>query len=204
MPAASKPSSVPNWATTAGRTVAPPSGKVAVGFIAGEEIPDTFLNWILHALCAWIAYLGDFELNAHTWTANQIFTSDGTVTFNGEAFFFGYVASQEPIVAPGCAVARGYFNTDASGNPSELSAGSFGVDSVTKSGSALKVILSKPLGEPQFNVLVNSANGSVPEAAAPVGKEANVSAHALFYIVAGSDANNHSIDFVVYGMPYSP
>jgi hypothetical protein len=62
-----KPSTVPTWATGAGRRLEPSSGEKADGFVAGARAPARKSNWIVGGLTDWAAYLdewidGDDEL----------------------------------------------------------------------------------------------------------------------------------------------
>ncbi len=75
MTAASKPSVVPTWGSSAGAD-APPSGKADLGWIANERPPFNFLNWLHKTAGEWMAYLRDFEGNAHTFTKPQTFEGD--------------------------------------------------------------------------------------------------------------------------------
>ena len=106
MPVA-KPSTVPTWATDAGAVVTEPSaGKKAAGFAAPELPADGEFNWMLHWLCAWIAYVND-QLPVATpaaipagaiilWTGNSCpagWTRDDTFA---DKFIQGATVGQNP------------------------------------------------------------------------------------------------------------
>lgn len=61
---AAKPTTLPRWSETGGGTQsniipAPLSGRQDVGFSPGEELPASWLNWLLNLLYRWSAYLRD-------------------------------------------------------------------------------------------------------------------------------------------------
>ncbi len=52
-----KPATLPSWATDGGTTIEPEPGEKAQGFQAGARAPARKMNWILHWLYRWAAYL---------------------------------------------------------------------------------------------------------------------------------------------------
>lgn len=83
---APKPSTLPRWATGAGRTVTPPAsgGSTVIcqdnGWVAGKRPPARFMNWLDNLRYQWIQYLDTYENNQHTWTESQTYQ---TATLNG-------------------------------------------------------------------------------------------------------------------------
>ena len=55
----SRPATLPRWADVSGAIVVPTSGKLDVGFVAGERPPAQYLNWDLNLIYQWIAYLSN-------------------------------------------------------------------------------------------------------------------------------------------------
>jgi hypothetical protein len=75
---ATKPTSLPTWATTAGTTVEPSAGQKAAGWTAGTRPPARWMNWLLNVLYQWCAYLNDAKFGQQSV---QILTaSSGTYT----------------------------------------------------------------------------------------------------------------------------
>jgi hypothetical protein len=56
------PTNHPDWATDATNNVEPPSGKVAVGWVAGEEPPASWFNWWQNLVGLWIRW---FDTNVN-------------------------------------------------------------------------------------------------------------------------------------------
>ena len=64
---ASKPASLPRWANVGGSIVVPISAKLDVGFVADEEPPAQYLNFLHNLVFQWMDYLNDGNLEgAHT------------------------------------------------------------------------------------------------------------------------------------------
>ena len=64
---ASKPASLPRWANVGGSIVVPISAKLDVGFVADEEPPAQYLNFLHNLVFQWLDYLNDGDLEgAHT------------------------------------------------------------------------------------------------------------------------------------------
>lgn len=77
---ASKPTDLPQWASdatggTPQNVVEPNAGKKAIGFVEEEKPPAEYVNWIWRIIFLWVLWLRDFEANAHTWLAAQVFSA---------------------------------------------------------------------------------------------------------------------------------
>ena len=85
----SAPSAVPTWATDAGTTVEPTSGKKAAGWVVEERPPARWFNWWMNLVYQWIYYYGSknavggiFGLDDSTGVA-ALSTSNTTGTIQG-------------------------------------------------------------------------------------------------------------------------
>jgi hypothetical protein len=56
---ATKPSTLPTWATTGGTTVEPSAGEKAAGFAVATKPPARWMNWLLNIIYQWCSYLND-------------------------------------------------------------------------------------------------------------------------------------------------
>jgi len=54
-----KPTTLPEWATTGGTTVEPSAGQKAAGFAVGTRPPARWVNWLLNTLYLWAEYVRD-------------------------------------------------------------------------------------------------------------------------------------------------
>lgn len=80
---ATKPTTLPTWATTGGTTVEPTAGQKAAGFAVGTRPPARWVNWLFKTIYDWLVYLQGMEL-AYTAPAAEAmaetFTSVQTLT----------------------------------------------------------------------------------------------------------------------------
>lgn len=84
---ATKPASLPVWATSGGVTLEPSAGEKAAGWSAGFRPPARWFNWWMNLVYLWAVWLDAFESEAHTWTAAQDFAD--TFTASNDAIFAG-------------------------------------------------------------------------------------------------------------------
>lgn len=70
---ATKPSSLPEWAT-AGAVVEPLLAEKQLGWVAGSRGPAQWFNWWMRLVYQWMVWLDAFESDPHTWTALQTFS----------------------------------------------------------------------------------------------------------------------------------
>jgi hypothetical protein len=96
-----KPSTVPTWATGAGRRLEPSSGEKADGYVAGARAPARKSNWIVGGLTDWAAYLDDwFDLSDElVYPVDQVrnrylvlgqgIADSASATYNGLVWTFG-------------------------------------------------------------------------------------------------------------------
>lgn len=78
---ATKPTTLPRFADVSGDIVEPTSGKKDVGWVAGEEPPAQYFNWLLYWLYKWTEYLNDGDLQGpHTFDDNVDIDGDLDVT----------------------------------------------------------------------------------------------------------------------------
>lgn len=56
---ATKPTSLPVWATDADTTLEPSAGQKAAGFTIATRPPARWMNWLLNTIYGWCAYLSD-------------------------------------------------------------------------------------------------------------------------------------------------
>lgn len=88
MPVA-KPTSVPNWASSAlgiSRTLTPPD--VIDGWAPGTKPPAQYLNYLLHNTSSWLLYLQALTTQANEWLGIQTFDAGIIVSnpgVNGQA-----------------------------------------------------------------------------------------------------------------------
>ena len=90
---ATKPSSLPRWAETAGGTPSaaitePSSGQKDTGWAVAQKPPAQFFNWLLHLIYKWIEYLNDGDLSgnhtiAGTLGVTGLFTASAGVSATG-------------------------------------------------------------------------------------------------------------------------
>lgn len=79
---APKPSEDAEWADGGGAVITdPPLIKKQTGWVDNEFPPAEYFNWWMNNVFQWQAYLRDFEIQTHTWTATQIFSAE--VDLNG-------------------------------------------------------------------------------------------------------------------------
>lgn len=88
-----KPSSIVSWAQS-GSAVDPGAGIKATGWLAAQQPPAEFMNWIFKFLGEWTEYLDGMESNeVLTWALSQIFNKAITV---GNSF----AASEAEAISP--------------------------------------------------------------------------------------------------------
>lgn len=75
---ATKPSTVPLWATNGGTTVEPLLAEKQAGWLSAKKLPARWMNWRDNLTYLWILWLQAYESEAHIWTALQTF-SNGVV-----------------------------------------------------------------------------------------------------------------------------
>lgn len=68
-----RPATVPTWATSGTRT-APAGGQQASGWLSGDQVPASLLNWLQGIAGDWFTWLNTFapaKDEANTWAATQ-------------------------------------------------------------------------------------------------------------------------------------
>lgn len=77
-----KPASLPRWADVSGDIVEPTSGKKDVGWVADEEPPAQYFNWLLNLTYQWLEYVdgNSFEGN---FTFEDDLQVDGDANVDG-------------------------------------------------------------------------------------------------------------------------
>lgn len=76
---ATKPSSLPVWATTGGTTTTPSGGQQAAGFAINTKPPAKWVNWLFNLIYQWIQYID----NPVGVGAGAGFSATGGATGNG-------------------------------------------------------------------------------------------------------------------------
>lgn len=76
---ATKPSKLPEWATTGGTTLEPSAGEKAAGWAVGTRAPARWMNWILNNIYTWVQYVSDgvFVADASSGDEGIDATGDG-------------------------------------------------------------------------------------------------------------------------------
>jgi len=74
---ATKPTSLPTWATDAGTTVEPSAGQKAAGFSVGTRPPARWWNWLMNVVYQWCNYVNEMRTGEHIVT---VLTGSGTYT----------------------------------------------------------------------------------------------------------------------------
>lgn len=87
---ATKPATLPRWANVGGAVVTPSSGKLDVGYVAGERPPAQYANFLQLWNYRWAEYLNDGALQgAHTFDSTVgitgLLTATGGVTCGANA-----------------------------------------------------------------------------------------------------------------------
>lgn len=73
---ATKPSSVPEWATGGGAALLEPLlAEKQLGWVPGSRGPAQWFNWWMKLVYLWMVWLDAFESEAHTWSALQTFSA---------------------------------------------------------------------------------------------------------------------------------
>lgn len=81
---ATKPSTLPEWATVGADVVEPLLAEKQLGWVLATRPPAQWFNWWQLLVYQWVVWLNAFESEAHTWSVVQTF---GDAVFNGEIAF---------------------------------------------------------------------------------------------------------------------